>query len=184
MEFRCMQRGTAAGECWAVLVQPSGARIALALGTYAGYSALSMASGLPTVGKLITGDIDPKATAMARDYWARSPHGAKIELRLGPALETLNGAGPSGESLEGTVDLVFIDADKENYVNYWEAVLPKVRQGGLIAVDNVLWSGKVLDPQEKVDHAIVAFNRHVRYDDRVDLVMLTVRDGITLARVK
>ena len=81
-------------------------------------------------------------------------------------------------------DFVFIDADKENYVNYWEAILPKVGQGGLIAADNVLWSGKVLDPQEKSDHAIVAFNRHVRHDNRVDLVMLTIRDGITLARKK
>ncbi len=179
-----MQTGHIEGSFLRMLVQLSGARRVLEIGTYTGYSALSMAMGLPEDGRLITCDIDPEATAMARDYWARSPHGAKIDLRLGPALETFRGAGRSGDSLAGPFDLVFFVADKENFVNYGEAILPKVRQGGLIAVDNVLWSAKVLDPQEKLDHAIVAFNRHVRYDDRVDLVMLTVRDGITLARKK
>ena len=179
-----MQTGHVEGSFLRMLVQLSGARRVLEIGTYTGYSALSMAMGLPEDGRVITCDIDRKATALAREYWARSPHGAKIDLRLGPALETLNGAGRSGEPLEGPFDFVFIDADKENYVNYWEAILPKVRQGGLIAADNVLWSGKVLDPQEKSDHAIVAFNRHVLCDGRVDLVMLTIRDGITLARKK
>jgi len=172
-----MQTGHVEGSFLRMLVQSSNARRVLEIGTYTGYSALSMAMGLPEDGRVITCDIDPEATAMARQYWEKSGHGEKIDLRLGPALETI-------ESLEGPFDFVFIDADKENYVNYWEAVLPKVRRGGLIAVDNVLWSGRVLDPKDALDHAIVAFNRHVRYDDRVELVMLTVRDGVTLARKK
>lgn len=157
------------------LVQVSGARRVLELGTFTGYSALSMATGLPDDGQLITCDVDPEATSMAKRYWARSPHGSKIELRLGPALETL-------ASLDGPFDMVFIDADKESYINYWEACLPKVRPGGIIAVDNVLWYGKVLDPSELSDFAIVAFNEHVLKDERVESVMLTVRDGVTLAR--
>ncbi|MCH8204870.1 MAG: class I SAM-dependent methyltransferase [Candidatus Hydrogenedentes bacterium] len=172
-----MQTGHVEGSFLRMLVQVSKARRVLEIGTFTGYSALSMAMGLPEDGRVITCDVDPEATATARRYWEKSGQGAKIDLRLGPALETI-------ESLEGPFDFVFIDADKENYVNYWEAVLPKVRQGGLIAVDNVLWSGRVLDPKDTLDHAVVAFNRHVRYDDRVELVMLTVRDGVTLARKK
>lgn len=172
-----MQTGHVEGTFLRMLVQVSNARRVLEIGTFTGYSALSMAMGLPDEGRVITCDVDPESTAMAREYWEKSGHGAKIDLRLGPALETI-------ESLDGPFDFVFIDADKENYVNYWEAVLPKVRPGGLIAVDNVLWSGRVLDPKGKQDHAIVAFNGHVRDDKRVEVVMLTVRDGITLARVK
>ncbi len=172
-----MLTGHVEGALLRMLVQVSRARRVLEIGTFTGYSALSMAVGLPDDGRVITCDIDPIATQIARDFWARSAHGGKIELRLGPALETIR-------SLDGPLDFVFIDADKANYIAYWDAVLPKVRPGGLIAADNVLWSGKVLNPQEPNDHAIVAFNRHVRYDDRVELVMLTVRDGITLARVR
>ena len=114
---------------------------------------------------------------MAKKHWQKSSHGKKIELRMGPALETL-------ETLDGPFDLVFIDADKENYIPYWDACLPKVRPGGLLVVDNVLWSGRVLDPKEPMDHAIVAFNTHVHNDERAEAVLLTVRDGITLARKK
>jgi caffeoyl-CoA O-methyltransferase len=170
-----MLTGHIEGALLRMLVQALGARRVLELGTFTGYSALSMAMGLPDNGRVITCDIDPETTQIARDFWARSVHGAKIELRLGPAPETIR-------SLDGPLDFVFIDADKANYIAYWDAVLPKVRPGGLIAADNVLWSGRVLDPKEPDDHAIVAFNRHVRHDDRVELVMLTVRDGITLAR--
>src|SRR5690606_4587750 len=104
-----------------------------------------------------------------------SPHGSKIELHLGPALETL-------PTLEGPFDLVFIDADKENYVAYWEGCVPLVRSGGLLVADNVLRGGRVLDPQSDSDRAIAAFNDRVRRDSRVEAVMLTVRDGLTLAR--
>jgi caffeoyl-CoA O-methyltransferase len=172
-----MLTGHVEGGLLRMLVQVSGARRVLEIGTFTGYSALCLAMGLPDDGRVITCDIDPAATQIARDFWARSAHGNKIELKLGPALDTIR-------SLEGPFDFVFIDADKANYIAYWDAVLPKVRPGGLVAADNVLWSGKVLDPKEPNDHAIVAFNRHVRYDDHVELVMLTVRDGITLARKK
>jgi len=156
------------------LARMTGARRALEIGTFTGYSALALASGLPDGGTLVTCDIDPDATAIARRYWARSPHGAKITLRLGPALETI-------PALEGPFDLAFIDADKANYVRYWDAIVPKVRAGGVIAADNVLWSGRVLDPKEDNDRALAAFNAHVRADARVEHVMLPVRDGITVA---
>lgn len=170
-----MQSGHVEGLLLRMLVQLIQAERVLEIGTFTGYSALSMAMALPENGRLITCDVDPKATEIARRYWAQSPHGAKIDLRLAPALETI-------DTLEGPFDLVFIDADKENYIHYWDACMPLVRQGGLLAVDNVLWSGRVLDPQEPVDHAMVAFNEHVRTDPRVEAVMLTVRDGVTLAR--
>lgn len=158
-----------------LLIQATAARRVLEIGTYTGYSALSMAMGLPEDGELITCDVDPDVTAIAENFWARSPHGRKIRLHLGPAAQTL-------EALDGPFDFAFVDADKSGYVAYWDAILPMLRKNALIAVDNVLWSGRVLDPKEQDDHAIVAFNRHARYDDRVELVMLTIRDGITLAR--
>ncbi len=157
-----------------LLARITGARRVLEIGTFTGYSALVMAEGLPEDGRLITCDIDPAATEIARRYWARSPHGKKIELLLGPALENL-------KTIAGPFDLVFIDADKENYVKYWEACLPKVRRGGLLVADNVLWSGRVLNPKDDSDKALVAFNAHVHTDPRVEAVMLTVRDGMMLA---
>ena len=156
------------------LVRASSAKTVLEIGTFTGYSALAMAEGLPKDGRVITCDVDPQATAIARKYWAESPHGGKIDLRLAPALETI-------EKIEGPFDLVFIDADKPNYINYWEAVLPKVRTGGVIVADNVLWNGRVLDPKEVNDKALAAFNEHVMRDDRVEKLMLPIRDGITLA---
>ena len=172
-----MMTGHVEGSLLRTLVQVSGARRVLDIGTFTGYSALSMAMGLPADGRVITCDIDFEATQIARDFWARSPHGAKIELRMGPALETIAG-------LEAPFDLVFIDPDKSGYIGYWDAVIPKVRSGGLILADNVLFYRQVLDPKEPNAHAIVAFNEHVLKDDRVELVMLTVRDGVTLARKK
>ena len=133
-----------------------------------------MAEGLPDDGKLITCDIDPETTQIAKKYWSRSPHGKKIELKLGPALETL-------KTIEGLFDLVFIDADKVNYINYWELCLPKIRRGGLLVVDNVLWSGSVLNPEDETERAIDEFNNHVYNDKRVEVVMLPIRDGVTLA---
>lgn len=172
-----MMSGHVEGLLLRFLVQSIGAKNVLEIGTFTGYSALSMAMGMPDDGRVTTCDIDPETTSIAREFWARSPHGKKIGLRLAPALETI-------ASLPGPFDLVFIDADKPSYIKYWDAVMPKVRPGGLILADNVLWSGKVIAPKEPLDHAMVAFNLHTRYDQRVDLVMLTVRDGITLARKK
>lgn len=169
-----MQVGRIEGRFLKMLVRLTGARRVLEIGMFTGYSALMMAEGLPADGRVITCDVDPKAEAIARRYFAESPDGHKIEVRMGPALETI-------ASLTEPIDMVFIDADKENYVNYYEACFPLVRPGGLIAADNVLWSGKVLNPEDEPTRAIVAFNERVQHDPRVENVCLTVRDGIMLA---
>lgn len=153
------------------------AKLVLEIGMFTGYSALSMAEALPDDGKVITCDVDPEVAAVAKRFHARSPHGRKIDIRLAPALETI-------ATLSGPFDLVFIDADKRNYLNYYEAVVPKMRRGGLIAVDNTLWSGRILDPQDEDSRVIDALNRRMQSDPRVDNVLLTVRDGVHLARVR
>jgi caffeoyl-CoA O-methyltransferase len=169
-----MQVGPLEGLFLKLLVRAMGARRVLEIGTFTGYSTLMLASGLPENGEVITCDIDRKATGIAQAFWDRSPFGKRITLEIGPALETL-------ETLRAPFDLVFIDADKPNYIAYWEACVPKLRPCGILLADNVLWSGRVLDPQEQDDRAIAAFNEHVSNDSRVDTVMLTVRDGITMA---
>jgi caffeoyl-CoA O-methyltransferase len=165
--------GSLEGAVLRLLVRLTRAKRILEIGMFTGYSALSMAAVLPADGELITCDVDPKAEAVARRYFERTPDGSKIKIRMGPALETL-------KTLTGPFDLVFIDADKENYEGYYENVLPLVRQGGLIVADNTLWSGKVLAPTHASDVAIVAFNEKVAQDPRVEKVLLTVRDGMTL----
>jgi caffeoyl-CoA O-methyltransferase len=172
-----MQVGRIEGTFLKLLVQLSRAKRVLEIGMFTGYSGLCMASGLPEDGQLITCDVDPKAEAIAKRYFARSPHGKKIQVRMGPALETIR-------SLKEPLDLVFIDADKESYPAYYDAVFPLVRQGGLIVADNALWSGRVLDPKADSDRAIVAYNQKVSSDPRVTKVMLTVRDGMFLALKK
>ncbi len=169
-----MQVGPSEGRFLKFLVQLSRAKKVLEIGTFTGYSALAMAEGLPAGGSLVTLDIDPINTMIARKFWRLHPAGRKIKLQIGPALDAL-------KRLKGPFDLVFIDADKQNYWNYWNACLPKVRRGGLLVVDNVLWSGRVLRPKETSDHAIVRFNKRVKTDRRVEALMLPIRDGITLA---
>jgi caffeoyl-CoA O-methyltransferase len=169
-----MQVDAIEGRFLKMLVRLTSARTILEVGTFTGYSALMMAEGLPDDGGLITCEVDPKAEAIARRYFSESPHGNKITIRMGPALETI-------KTLSGPIDLIFIDADKANYSNYYEASLPLLKPGGLIIADNVLWSGKVLDPKDADDHAIVAFDRMVQSDPRVENVCLTVRDGMMLA---
>lgn len=169
-----MMVGHGEGLLLKLLVRMTSARRVLEIGTFTGYSALAMAEGLPDGGEIVTCDIDPKATAIATKYWNRSPHRKKIVLRLGPALDTIAG-------LTGAIDLVFIDADKTNYTRYWDACLPKVRAGGVILADNVLWSGEVLAPKEADALALAAFNEHIARDPRVEHVMLPIRDGITVA---
>ncbi len=171
-----MMVGRLEGGFLATLVRVSGAKRILELGTFTGYSSISMASALPDDGRIITCDVDPDATGIARRYMDESGHGDKIEIRLGPALETI-------EALDGPFDLVFIDADKPNYENYYEAVLPKLADNGLVIADNVLWSGRVVETDgDESTQAIKAFNEHVRKDSRVVSVMLTVRDGMTLVQ--
>ena len=174
MKYPQMQVGRIEGRFLKMLVRLTGARRVLEIGMFTGYSALMMAEGLPDDGQIVTCDVDPKAERVARRYFAESPHGHKIEVRMGPALETI-------KSLTGPLDMVFIDADKGNYSNYYEACFPLVRAGGLIVADNVLWSGKVLDPDDDDTRAIVAFDRLVQSDPRVENVCLTVRDGMMLA---
>lgn len=174
MERPQMQVGLIEGRFLKMLVRLMGARAILEIGTFTGYSTLMMAEGLPEDGRLTTCEIDPKAEAIARRYFAESPTGHKIDLQMGPALETIN-------TLSGPLDLVFIDGDKVNYSNYYEACVPLLKPGGLIVADNVLWSGKVIDPKDDDDHAIVAFDRLVQLDARVENVCLTVRDGMMLA---
>lgn len=170
-----MQVGPLEGRLLTLLAQLTGATLAVEVGTFTGYSALCIAAGLAEGGRLITCDKNELTTGIARQFWAEAPQGDRIELRLGDAVETV-------KAIEGPIDLVFIDADKANYVTYWETLLPKVRPGGLLIVDNVLWSGTVLEPETDSAKAIDAFNRHVAADPRVEHVMLTVRDGITVAR--
>ncbi|MEW6212900.1 MAG: class I SAM-dependent methyltransferase [Acidobacteriota bacterium] len=174
MSIPQMQVGRIEGNFLKMLARLVGARRILEIGMFTGYSALMMAEALPPDGHIITCDINPEAEEIARRYFAENPHGHKIEVRMGPALETIS-------TLTGPFDMVFIDADKTNYSNYYEACLPLVRAGGLIVADNVLWSGTVLNPETEDAHAIVAFNERVQADARVENVLLTVRDGMMLA---
>ena len=169
-----MQVGHLEGGFLRLMVKITRAKRVLEIGTFTGYSALAMAEGLPPGSRLITCDLDPVATRIARAAWGKSPHGKKITLELGPALQTIR-------KLKGPFDLVFIDADKENYIRYWNLCLPKVRRGGILLADNVLWSGRVLHPKDRTTRAIVAFNRFVAADRRVEAVMLPIRDGVTVA---
>lgn len=170
-----MLTGPIEGRFLELLVAASGATRVLELGTFTGYSALSMAAALPPGGRIDTLDIEPRHAEVAQRYFDRSSHGDRITLHLGPALETL-------AALEGEFDLVFIDADKENYDAYYEAVLPRLSERGLIAIDNTLWSGRVLDPQDDDTRAIAALNEKLAADERVVAVQLTIRDGVTLVR--
>jgi len=170
-----MQVGRIEGKFLQMLVRLSSAKHILEIGTFTGYSALMMAEGLPKDGRLITCEIDPRAEEIAKRYFAESIYGSKIEIRMGPALETL-------QTLTGPIDLAFIDADKANYVNYYEACMNLLRPGGLIIVDNMLWSGEVLNPVDNAAKAIVALNEQIQADSRVENVCLTVRDGIMLVR--
>jgi caffeoyl-CoA O-methyltransferase len=147
----------------------------LEIGTFTGYSALSMAESLPEHGELITLDFDPKAIAFASKFIARSSHAKKIKIIEGPALDSI-------AKLDGPFDFVFLDADRRNYLNCYHAVLPKVRSGGMIAADNALIRGRVLDPQDESDRGICAFNDYVAQDPSVEKVLLPVRDGLYLIR--
>lgn len=157
------------------MLQP---RRVLEVGTYMGYSALCLAEGLTDDGKIITIDVQPETFEIAKGFWAKSPLNDKIDGLLGNALEII-------PTLSDTFDLVFIDADKPNYANYYDLIFPKVRVGGIIIVDNVLWSGKVLDTETYDDESTVAldsFNQKIQADERVSNILLTVRDGLMIIR--
>ena len=172
-----MLSGPVEGRLLELLVHAVRARLVLELGTYSGFSALSMAAGLEDGGRIVTCEISPDHAEFARRRIQASPHADRIELRVGPALATI-------ATLDGPFDLVFIDADKAGYAAYYEAVLPKLSDHGLIVVDNTLWSGRVATAPDgdANTRALVAFNDRLVADERVVCVMLTVRDGVTLIR--
>jgi predicted O-methyltransferase YrrM len=160
-----------------ILTSVMGVRRAVEVGTFTGLSSLSIARGLAEGGRLICFDISDEFTSIARRYWERAGVDDRIELRIGAAADRI-GELPS----EPHLDLAFIDADKSGYPIYWNELVPRVRPGGLLLVDNTLWSGRVIDPQRERDREIVAFNDLARSDPRVELVMLPIADGLTMAR--
>jgi predicted O-methyltransferase YrrM len=171
-----MMVGRVEGKFLEFLVRATSAQLVLELGTFTGYSSISMARGLTGTGKVISMDVNPDTTAIARRYAEEAGVADRIDYRLGPALDGL-------PSLDGPFDLVFIDADKANYVNYYEAVLPKLAANGLLIADNTLWSGRVVDEDaDDTTRVIQQFNDRVRDDPRVEQVLLTVRDGMLLVK--
>ena len=177
-----MQISPEQGQFMQLLVKLLGARRCIEVGVFTGYSSLAVALALPTDGRLLACDVSETFTAIARRYWQEAGVSGKIELKLAPALETLDARLKAGEA--GAYDFAFIDADKTNYTGYYERILKLLRPGGLVAVDNVLWSGRVLDAGDKSEDtaAIRAFNEMLHVDERVDLSLLPVGDGLTLAR--
>ncbi len=177
LAFPQMLTGRVEGRLLETLVHVMQPRLVLELGTYSGYSALAMAAALPPGGRIVSCEVSEEHADFAQRHVDASPHAERIEIRRGPALETI-------AELEGPFDLVFVDADKEGYLGYYEAVLPKLAPHGLIVADNTLWSGRVADPEADDDAtmALREFNDRVRDDPRVVSVMLTVRDGVTLIR--
>jgi predicted O-methyltransferase YrrM len=177
LDFPGMMVGTLEGRFLEMLVYARRPRRVLEIGTFSGYSALAMAAGLPPDGRITTCELSPVHAEVARRHIATSPYADRIDVMEGPALETI-------ATLDGPFDFVFIDADKPSYLAYYEAILPKLASGGLIAADNTLWSGNVVDEKDTSDNtvAIRAFNDTVAADRRVVCVQLTVRDGVTLIR--
>jgi caffeoyl-CoA O-methyltransferase len=172
-----MLTGRIEGRLLKLLVQIIQPRLVLEIGMFTGYSALSMAEGLPEEGRIITCDIDPEARAIAQAAFDASPYGDKIEIKMGPALETLR-------QIDEPIDFSFIDADKKGYPKYYEEVVKRTRSGGLIAVDNMFLAGRVLDPQDEAAHAVAELNQTITRDERVENVLLTIRDGVQLVRKK
>lgn len=169
-----MMVGPIEGALLRLLVRLTAAKRVLEIGMFTGYSALAMAAALPEDGQLITCDVNPETSEIARRYFASSPHGHKIEIKLGPAKETL-------KNLQGPFDLCFIDADKQGYGAYYDACIDLVRRGGLIVLDNMLQSGRVLNPADPASRIIAALNDRIQRDERVENVLLPIRDGIMLA---
>ena len=169
-----MMVGPIEGALLRLLVRLTAAKRVLEIGMFTGYSALAMAAALPEDGQLITCDVNPETSEIARRYFASSPYGHKIEIKLGPAKETL-------KNLQGPFDLCFIDADKQGYGAYYDACIDLVRRGGLIVLDNMLQSGRVLNTADPASRIIAALNDRIQRDERVENVLLPIRDGIMLA---
>ncbi len=177
-----MQISPEQGQFMALLMQILGAKKTLDIGTFTGYSALAVALALPRDGKVIAFDVSEEWTNIAKQFWKKAGAGEKIELKLGHAAKSLEALIANGEA--NTFDFAFIDADKANYDNYYELALQLIRPGGVIAVDNVLWSGRVADPDENDEstNSIRNLNTKIFRDERVSISMLPIGDGLTLAR--
>lgn len=171
-----MQIGPDQGALLQVLVRLLGARRCIEVGTFTGYSSLAVALALPPNGRIVCCDVSEEWTAIARRYWKKAGVDKKIDLRIAPALQTLNG-------LKGSFDFAFIDADKPNYWKYYERCLKLLRKGGLIAVDNTLWGGSVINPEKQSEstRALRVFNKKLARDRRVDIALVPIGDGLTLA---
>jgi len=182
LEMNIMQISPDQGQFMAMLVKLMGAKNILEIGTFTGYSTLAMAQSLPAGGKLITCDVSEEWTDIAKQHWALSGVDNKIELQLAPAEQTLKSLLDNGNA--GGIDLVFIDADKQNQWKYYEYCLQLLRPGGLVLIDNVLWDGKVANPDDDSECTgdIREFNKKVFSDNRVEISMIPVGDGITMAR--
>ncbi|MEV4344691.1 class I SAM-dependent methyltransferase [Actinoplanes sp. NPDC049596] len=163
------------GELLTMLVRLTGARYAVEVGVFTGYSGLCIARGLPKDGRLVCCDVSEEYTAVARRFWARAAVDELIELRLGPAIGTL-------QQLEAGIDFAFVDADKTGYPDYYDALVPKLRPGGLMVLDNTLRDGRVLQPSHESDVVVSRLNDRIVTDERVESVLLPVRDGVTLVR--
>lgn len=177
LEHTDMLSGRQVGRLLAILIRISGARRVLEVGTFTGYSALTMAEALPADGELFTCEYNERYKDIARTFFNKSDHGSKITLLMGKALDTI-------PTIEGTFDFVFLDADKINYPNYYELILPRLESGGIMAVDNVFWSGEVLTRESEKAKAIHRLNSMIEEDYQVEQVVLTVRDGVSLVRKK
>ena len=182
MEDHQMQIAPEQGLFMAMLAKLTGTKRYLEIGTFTGYSALTIALALPDDGEVVALDCSEEYTGVARRYWQKAGVSDRISLHIAPALETLAGALGTGQ--DGTFDMAFIDADKENYVGYFEHCLRLVRSGGLILIDNVLWNGSVIDAEKMTEttQAIRAFNKHVAGEASVEVIMTPIGDGLTLAR--
>jgi caffeoyl-CoA O-methyltransferase len=169
------------GQFFRLLIRMLGARRTLEVGVFTGYSSLSVALALPPEGRIIACDVSEEYTSIARRYWAEAGVGGKIDLRIGPAAGTLDALIQSGES--GAFDFAFIDADKSGYPRYYEQCLALIRPGGLIALDNMLFSGSVIDESDHSEDAVALrkINRLIHHDNRVDALLLPFADGLTLA---
>ncbi|PAU92930.1 hypothetical protein CK503_14690 [Aliifodinibius salipaludis] len=177
LEHIDMLSGRLVGRLLEILIKISGARRVLEVGTFTGFSALTMAEALPEDGELFTCEYNERYENIARTFFEKSEAGSKITLLMGKALETI-------PTISGRFDFVFLDADKINYPNYYEMILPRLEQGGVMVIDNVFWSGEVLDTESDKAQAIDRLNKMIRDDDSVEQVMLPVRDGVTVLRKK
>jgi len=182
MEARGMQMSPEQGQFMQLLIHLLGAKRTLEVGVFTGYSSLCVALALPADGQIVACDVSEEYTSMARRYWQAAGVEHKIQLHLGPAVETLNGMIQDGQ--QNSFDFAFIDADKENYATYYEQALQLLRPGGLIGIDNVLWGGRAADEgdQDESTQAIRTLNRQIHTDERVELSLVPIGDGLTLAR--